>query len=454
VAGDLRLRIHPGGGESLAELRARVERLSAKIREALDQRGLATIDEAAAVLGRREEIEQQIARQESALEALDPQGTRERLEEANQRLTAAEATLERLREAVEDAEPLPEDPAAARVRLQREQRRAAEAEREEEAAAAAVATLGKQLEELVGERDRLVRTIGETQREQDRLEAAIAVLVEQAGDESGRARKREALLAARGAAEERLAAILAAITELQPELLEADQERIARVVRQLEEAIRSAEQQRAGAQALLQRDGTADPRAELAEARARLQAAEESYQAEKRRADAVALVHQLFQAQQRRLAEQFSRPLAEMITTYLRPVFGPQARAEAVFEGHRFTGVKLIRPGVPGAFSFADLSGGTREQIAAAVRLAMAELLAAGHDRALPVVFDDAFANSDPRRIELLQRTLDLGARRGLQIIVLSCHEAHYTFLGAHTIRLAPPIGEPAAPAGPRAAPS
>ena len=64
--------------------------------------------------------------------------------------------------------------------------------------------------------------------------------------------------------------------------------------------------------------------------------------------------------------------------------------------------------------------------MAAAVRLAIAELLAADHDGTLPIVFDDAFAYSDPQRVRALQRMLDLGASRGLQVIVLTCNPADY----------------------------
>jgi uncharacterized protein YhaN len=85
---------------------------------------------------------------------------------------------------------------------------------------------------------------------------------------------------------------------------------------------------------------------------------------------------------------------------------------------------------------FAALSGGAREQVAAAMRLAMAEVLAAGHDGCLPLVFDDAFAHSDPARIQSLLRMLDLAARRGLQVIVLTCTPADYAGLGARMVAL------------------
>ena len=75
-------------------------------------------------------------------------------------------------------------------------------------------------------------------------------------------------------------------------------------------------------------------------------------------------------------------------------------------------------------------------RLAAAVRLAMAEILAADHDGCLPLVFDDAFAYTDPERVQFLQRMLDLAALRGLQVIVLTCTPDDYSGLGASEIRI------------------
>lgn len=77
-----------------------------------------------------------------------------------------------------------------------------------------------------------------------------------------------------------------------------------------------------------------------------------------------------------------------------------------------------------------------KERRLAAVRLAIAELLAVDHDGSLPIVFDDAFAYSDPDRVSTLQRMLDLGASRGLQVIVLSCNPSDYAGLGARSVVL------------------
>lgn len=48
----------------------------------------------------------------------------------------------------------------------------------------------------------------------------------------------------------------------------------------------------------------------------------------------------------------------------------------------------------------------------------------------LPVVFDDAFVNSDPGRIKLLQGMRDLAASKGLQVLVLTCNLSVYAGVG------------------------
>jgi recombinational DNA repair ATPase RecF len=77
------------------------------------------------------------------------------------------------------------------------------------------------------------------------------------------------------------------------------------------------------------------------------------------------------------------------------------------------------------------LSHGTREQVALALRLAMAQLLAADHDGCLPLVLDDAFTHADKDRLEKLKSLLYQASQSGLQILLLSCHPENYSGLGA-----------------------
>lgn len=191
------------------------------------------------------------------------------------------------------------------------------------------------------------------------------------------------------------------------------------------------------ARATLSSDGSEDPATELANAEAKARSSTENESSVQRKSQAIALLDQLFQEEQHSLAEQFTQPLADKISGYLQCIFGVGARAQVDLENSEFTRLQLSRPGFGGKpFAFGTLSGGAREQTAAAVRLAMAEVLASDYDGCLPVVFDDAFAYSDPDRVNQLQRMLDLAATRGLQVIILTCNPADYASLGAKTVTL------------------
>jgi hypothetical protein len=227
------------------------------------------------------------------------------------------------------------------------------------------------------------------------------------------------------------------LAELQPDLLETDRGRLARAIECTIAAHNEAKEKHAVARTQLMADGTNDPRASLAFADATARSARGHFLSMQRRTKAVQLLHQLFLEEQRSLAEQFTRPLAEKISGYIQCLFGADAHVNLTLENNVFAGLQLIRPGQQfGGCEFSSLSGGAREQLGAAVRLAMAEVLAQGHDGCLPLVFDDAFAYSDPDRVQTLQRMLDHAAARGLQIIILTCNPSDYAALGAKQVLL------------------
>jgi uncharacterized protein YhaN len=268
------------------------------------------------------------------------------------------------------------------------------------------------------------------------VEAQLRMLLDSHGEDAVRA---ERLAAARGAkkrAEDALAETRAALAALLPDQLASDRDRLQRAWTATDQQRQDAERRRAVSQAALRSDGTDDPQAALAQAEAKRASAEEYVLAVTRKAQAIALVDALFQQEQQALADRFSQPLAEKIGDYLKRLFGPEARAVVSFEDNVFKSIQLVRAASGGSLSFDSLSGGTREQVAAAVRLAIAELLATDHDGSLPIVFDDAFAYSDPDRVNTMQRMLDLGASRGLQVIVLSCNPSDYAGLGARSVMI------------------
>ena len=84
----------------------------------------------------------------------------------------------------------------------------------------------------------------------------------------------------------------------------------------------------------------------------------------------------------------------------------------------------LITPSVQAAsVSVENLSGGEQEQIHLAVRLALAQVLAA-NERQL-VVLDDVLIATDAARLNRMLTILNELSQR-LQIIVLTCHPERY----------------------------
>ena len=135
---------------------------------------------------------------------------------------------------------------------------------------------------------------------------------------------------------------------------------------------------------------------------------------------------QHFETARSDLANRYTVPLTDSITQYLTPLLtGPGDACSLSYDTKNGLGdLTLQRDGLP--LPFASLSGGMREQLNAALRLALADTLRSGHDGCLPMLFDDAFSNTDPNRLEGVLTMLRQAVDRGLQVVVLSCDGAPY----------------------------
>jgi uncharacterized protein YhaN len=121
------------------------------------------------------------------------------------------------------------------------------------------------------------------------------------------------------------------------------------------------------------------------------------------------------------MATQYTAPLTERIGRYLAQVFPQAPQPSLSYDARKGFAELQWRRGNEAAFGFDVLSTGAREQFAAALRVTMAEVLAEAYDGTLPVLFDDAFANSDPERQAGVYRMLQRAADQGLQVILLTC---------------------------------
>jgi len=436
TAAGARLRVRPGGGTSLAAARGKVQDARAKVRRALDEHGLATFADAERAAEQRQQIESELKSQRASLAGMGDATIDAECAASQQAVTEAEAEVARRSTTVEDFTP-PADLAAAHALAADLARQLHAAESGETAARAAREAAARSLKECAARLAEKREALAEEKHALDDCKAQLRLLIQTHRDDADRTAALAALAEAKSAAAGLLSRTRDALKALQPELLAGDLKRLERALEEQKHQRAEAEKRHAVARNELRREGTSDPQADLAMAEAAALSATERREAEERKARAILLLHQLFRDEQQALSDQYTRPLAERISGYLECLYGPGARAVVRMEDHEFKSLELVRPDqAAGAFPFDSLSGGAREQLAAAVRLAMAEVLAESHDGCLPLVFDDAFAYADPARVQRLQRMLDLAAARGLQIIVLTCDPADYTALGAKLITM------------------
>ena len=431
-----RIRITPGGGTSLADARKAAADAQDDLQRKLDSLGLTSLQDVSRAVERRDEINGRIETTNAALGGLGAETLESDLSKAHTDWTAAKADVDRMTAQVKDM-PAPQNTVQAET-LEKQLRESLDGfvSAETEAKALRDRTAGR-ASEVDAELTRENAAIGDEQRQLVFLMSGIEVLVQDHGDDATRAQATAAARSAKEESERALEATRIAIADLQPDLLPEDKKRLTRAIDQKTVERNGLREQLAGAKASLRLDGNEDPKSALDSAQARARSVREYLASVQRKSKAIALLNDLFEEEQRSLAEQFTQPLAEKISGYLQCIFGPGARAHVALDDNEFKELRLSRPSSGGAtFSFDSLSGGAREQMAAAVRLAMAEVLAADYGGCLPVVFDDAFAYSDPDRVNQLQRMLDLAATRGLQIIVLSCNPADYAALGARSVTL------------------
>lgn len=431
IGSSIRIRIQPGGGNSLAEARQAIQEARNELQETLDSLGLKSVQAAAESLTLREELGSRFKATEAELEGMGAESLDDELQVALNELNAAKANVTRLTDLAHD-EPAPLDKAAAKalvkalgVKLSDAEDRETEAKASRDYATDALEIAEEALKEKRAKCEQQgVKLTG--------LKAQLDLLLRTHGDDTARTKTLAECEADAAVTMNRLRTTTDAIAALQPDLLEGDRKRIARAIGELNNERNDARTKIAVSQASLRSDGNDDPQSALTTAEAKARSAADHHRSVGRNAQAVAMLDEMFQEEQRTLSEQFTQPLADKISGYLQCIFGAGARAQVDLENNEFMGLRLFRPESGGAtFPFDTLSGGAREQTAGAVRLAMAEVLAADHGGCLPVVFDDAFAYSDPERVTSLQRMLDLAANRGIQVIVLTCNPTDYAALGA-----------------------
>ncbi|MBM5784059.1 MAG: hypothetical protein FJ076_04275 [Cyanobacteria bacterium K_DeepCast_35m_m1_288] len=414
VGSGVRLQISPGGGQALPQALEQQQQCCQQLEQLQQQLKLNSSDQAETLERQRTALERELNNLRQAAKAIPWSGLQQRLEQLEPR-------RQQLAAALGGSEVAPPDPDELRSEQESLRQRSSGLSRNQERS-------NQQLREL--EHNQRSRQAAQEQLRSrcGQLEGSLQVLGERLQHLNSAATASDAL----DAQQQQLGALRAELEHLQKarrhsgsanpagdaaEQLEALEQEKDRLLSQLGQA-----QQRT------QSLGAANPLAELEQRQVAWEEAEAERAALEQRGMALRLLLERFHGAQSTLATRYSEPLRAAITPYLAELASQPHQPLLAFDPQQGFHDLQLRQGEE-SFAFEHLSGGMREQLGATVRLAMAEVLKPAYADALPLVFDDAFTNSDRERLVGLRRMLERGIQQGIQVVLLTCHADDYTTL-------------------------
>ncbi|MFM7538200.1 MAG: ATP-binding protein, partial [Planctomycetota bacterium] len=440
------IQISPGGGKTLSDLEDDIRKADEELAAKLEKLGAQNLAKAEELLASKEEAKRKMDEIDATLGKLieDPEQFEEKLSKSVVALEQANTALAGLLKGMATP-PNPDGADAARAHVAAGRVQLRKAETADRSARDACDQIRIQSEGDIKTESTLRESISGHKARTEGLKGRIAELVRDLGDETQRqeqsSRLREAATNLRRRAE--ACSQTAKVNNpddirLQIEALERDEVAESR-------RIDSAQKKRIANQTLLQANGVNDPHEEAALAMARQEEARLAFEAASGKASALLLLENLLTQQKKLINDRQAAPLVNRICGYLTPLFGPGATVEPVWDDKNagFKTLRLFRPDRPkeGALAVEVLSGGAKEQVGAALRLALAELSLKARDEGITVVLDDAFVNTDSDRARKLMPMLLRASQKGIQVIILSCNPTEYSGLGATRVDMpAPPV--------------
>jgi DNA repair exonuclease SbcCD ATPase subunit len=420
------LEIAPGGGQALGDLEQTVQDTRNQLVTQLAALKVVSVAAGEELLEQRTGLEQQLAALGTA--PADPGQLEQQNAALQQRLAELDGELQDLaevRQAMEQEQPLPESLSGLQALQQQVSATSKHtlaavgaADKELEAARSALQAFQQQ---RISEASQIEVVRGELADRRQRLEP----LISQHGDRDGMAAQLTGLGKQRQEAEAELNRLKAERTAISSQDPEREQQRLQEQMENLTRRQEELLDQRGAAKQRCDSISSQDPFAAVEQARLQLETAEADLRQLQRVIAAHKLLRDTFQDVQADVSSRYSEPLARAIGDYLRPLVPDGQVARLSYDQSKgFQGLQLRRG--QEYYDFEALSGGMREQLAAALRLSMADVLKEAHDGCLPLVFDDAFTNSDPERIDLVKRMLGTAVDRGLQVILLTCDPTAY----------------------------
>ena len=438
IGSGVRLRISPGGGKANLEAAEALEARAQSLLNLQQQAGVDSSEAAEQIAGQRQELERELARLRQAAGAIPWSRLSEQigaLEPRRERLLRHLERHRQLRQAIAQEGGLPDQREGLESWLDALRHQSSQAGLRRQQLEAGLQARRQQLADRIAELGQLERQLAELGGSLAPLKQRQLALEKLHGTQAALAaeleHRRQELQIQAG----ELGELKNSLRELLPEASAANQPDhgkenwvdnwIEALIQQLDAEKDGLLTSRGQNEQLCLSLSVEDPAAAVEQCLARLESAQGEREAIERQTLALQILQSLFHRARQEFSQRYREPLEEAIGPYLEDLGSRDQQVRLDFDPKRGFGDFELQQGIQ-RYGFEQLSGGMREQLATALRLALAEVLLPGYDGCLPLIFDDAFTNSDPRRLGGLHRMLGRGLAKGAQIILLSCNPADY----------------------------
>ena len=438
IGSGVRLRISPGGGKANLEAAEALEARAQSLLNLQQQAGVDSSEAAEQIAGQRQELERELARLRQAAGAIPWSRLSEQigaLEPRRERLLRHLERHRQLRQAIAQEEGLPDQREGLESWLDALRHQSSQADLRRQQLEAGLQARRQQLADRIAELGQLERQLAELGGSLAPLKQRQLALEKLHGTQAALAAELEHRSQELQIQAGEIGELKSSLGELLPEASAANQPDHGKenwVDNWIEELIQQLDAEKDG---LLTSRGqneqlclslsVEDPAAAVEQCLARLESAQGEREAIERQTLALQILQSLFHRARQEFSQRYREPLEEAIGPYLEDLGSRDQQVRLDFDPKRGFGDFELQQGIQ-RYGFEQLSGGMREQLATALRLALAEVLLPGYDGCLPLIFDDAFTNSDPKRLGGLHRMLGRGLAKGAQIILLSCNPADY----------------------------
>lgn len=179
-----------------------------------------------------------------------------------------------------------------------------------------------------------------------------------------------------------------------------------------------------------------DPQTELQRLEIEIELRDTETMRHEARLRGIGILTAALEAERHRLGRELGAPLNQFLSPWISELRGRETYLEFDENGGRIVGIRTDESGKTHLLPFDSHSGGMQEQTALVLRLILARLAAQKlPSQRLPIILDDPLTQTDTIRRDGLWHVLQ-EASKNLQILFVTCHEAHLPSVEAHHITI------------------